>query len=351
MNFLNLITKMLSMEWLNILTTNLLTILNIDTSSKLGESINFFIYETIKILLLLIIIVFIISFIQSYFPPEKTKKILSKYAGFKGNIVGAILGILSPFCSCSSIPLFVGLNKTGVPIGVSFSFLICSPLVDMASLIFLMSLFGFKIGIAYVSVGVLLAVIGGFIIEKLNLQSHINIMNKENNRSCCNKELNLKIIIKDNNCCSPSNNSKNKVAFNRISQAKQDTINLVKNIWKYILISIAIGTLIHSWIPQNAILKVLGENNPLSVLIATFIGIPLYTDEMSAIVIGKAFYSQGVQIGTILSFMMSAAALSIPSIIMLRSILSKKLLAIFISIITIGIIFIGYLFNLLSWIF
>lgn len=322
---------LIGMEWLNILIMNILKLVGIDTTAKIGQSMNFFIYEVIKIMSLLVVIVFVISFIQSYFPPERTKKILSKYIGLKANIVGATLGIISPFCSCSSIPLFMGLNKAGVPIGAAFSFLICSPLVDMASLIFLMSLFGFKIGITYVLVGVLLAVIGGIIIEKLNLGDEIKIAIKEDERG---------------GCCCDGDNRESLVAIDRIYYAKNETLSLVKGIWKYILISIAIGTIIHNWIPQDAILGVLGENNLISVLVATLVGVPLYTDEMSAIVIGQAFFSKGVQIGTVLSFMMSAAALSLPSMIMLKSVLSKKLLTIFIGIVTIGVIIIGYLFNL-----
>jgi len=226
----------------------------------------------------------------------------------------------------------------------------------MASLIFLMGLFGVKIGIAYVTVGVLLAVIGGFIIEKLNLNKEIKIVGKENEygESCCSVKENeclVQILPKSESCCSVEYNEKSQLVVDRISHAKHETINLVKGIWKYVLISIGIGTIIHSWIPQDAILEVLGENNPISVLIATLVGVPLYTDEMSAIVIGKAFFTQGVEIGTILSFMMSAAALSVPSIIMLRSVLSKKLLTIFIVIVTVGIILIGYLFNFFSWLF
>ncbi|KAB3530667.1 permease [Alkaliphilus pronyensis] len=330
-NYILEFKQLIPIVWLNVIISHLIRLFKTETVTKIGESINYTLNEFIKMIILLFVIIFVISFIQSYFPPERTKRILYRYKGFMANIIGATLGIISPFCSCSSIPLFIGLNKAGTPIGATFSFLIASPLLDMASLLFLISLFGFSIGIAYVLVGIFLAVIGGVIIERLKLSKEIKILTNQNDRSSCDEVNEDLMQVSD-----------------RIIYAKKETIYLLKSIWKYILISIAIATIIKSWIPQGWILGVLGENNPLSVLIATLIGVPLYTDEMSAIVIGKAFASQGVQVGTVLSFMMSAAALSLPSMIMLRSVLSKKLLAIFISIVTIGIIIIGCMFNLVQ---
>ena len=299
--------------------------------SKIGGSVHFFIYDTIKIFILLSVLIFLISYIQSYFPPERTKKILGRIRGIKGNIIGALLGTITPFCSCSSIPIFIGFTSAGLPIGVTFSFLISSPMVDLASLMLLMSFFGGKIAIAYVVVGVVLAVIGGAIIQKLNMEKYI----EDYVWSVESADVELDELTR-----------KDRVDFSR-NQVR----DIVGRVWPYILIGVGIGATIHNWIPQHVIEKILGENNPFSVLIATLIGIPIYADIFGTIPIAEALVAKGVGIGTVLSFMMAVTTLSLPSMIMLSKVVKPKLLATFIAIVTIGIMIIGYGFNAFSHIF
>lgn len=318
--------QILGMKWLSDLITLFVeNLLGLDVASRLGGSIQFFIYDTIKIFLLLSVLIFFISYIQSYFPPERTKKILTKFKGISGATVSALLGTVTPFCSCSSIPIFIGFSNAGLPLGVTFSFLISSPMVDIASLLLLASFFGMKISILYVILGLIIAIAGGTIISKLNMESEIRTYNE-----------------KTRDLYSESENFNQK---QRLDYALNDTKIIVKNVYKYVLIGVGIGSLIHNWIPQEAILAVLGNDNPFSVLIAAVIGIPMYADIFGTIPIAEALFLAGVPIGTILAFMMGVTALSLPSIIMLSKVVKPKLLTIFIAIVTIGIIITGYVFN------
>ncbi len=322
--------QVLGMKWLNALIGEGLTALGLDVSTRLGGSIQFFLYDTIKIFVLLSVLIFGISYIQSYFPPEKTKKILGRFHGIKANILSALLGTVTPFCSCSSIPIFIGFTNAGLPVGVTFSFLISSPLVDMGALILLMGVFGSKIAIAYVIVGLILAVTGGTIIDKLGMQDYV--------------------VKFPNPTATIDLEEPNLTRKDRMIYAKEQVVATVKKVILYIFAGVAIGAIIHNWIPESFIQTVLGENNPFSVLLATIIGIPMYADIFGTIPIAEALYAKGVGVGTILSFMMGVTALSLPSMIMLKRVVKGKLLAIFIGIVTIGILFIGYFFNAFSFI-
>jgi len=295
--------------------------------------LQFFLYDTIKIFILLIVLIFMVSMIQSYFPPERTTIILRKYRGIKGNVLGALLGTLTPFCSCSSIPIFIGFTRAGLPIGITFSFLISSPLVDLASFFVLMSFLGWKIALAYVIVGIVLAVIGGLFMDKAKmeryLQDYIIEMQKES-------EQNFQIIDLTWN--------------DRIKFSIEQVKDIIKRVWIYILIGVSIGALIHGVIPQEFIETVLGKDNIFSVFIATIVGIPMYADIFGTIPIAEALLGKGVGIGTVLAFMMAVTALSLPSLILLKQVVKTKLLIAFITIITIGIIIIGYVFNALEFI-
>ena len=329
-NWLN--DQLLKMKWLWDLVELLVEkVFGLSIESKVGGSVHFFIYDTIKIFILLSVLIYIISYIQSYFPPERTKKIIGRFKGIKGNILGALLGTITPFCSCSSIPIFIGFTSAGLPLGSTFSFLISSPMVDLASLMLLMSFFGAKIAISYVVVGVVLAVIGGSLIDKLHMEEYVE---------------DYVWGVEDVNNESGEMTRKDRVYF-----ARSQVRDIVGRVWPYILIGVGIGAAIHNWIPQTIIEKVLGQNNPFSVLIATIIGIPIYADIFGTIPIAEALVAKGVGIGTVLSFMMGVTTLSLPSMIMLSKVIKPKLLATFITIVTIVIIIIGYLFNALSFIF
>ncbi len=318
--------QILSMKWLHDLIGLLLSSLGIDINERVGASIQFFIYDSIKIIILLSVLIFIISYIQSYFPPERTKQILGKYKGIFANIMGALLGTVTPFCSCSSIPLFIGFTNAGLPVGVTFSFLISSPLVDFGAFVLLITVFGLEIAFKYVIVGIILAVIGGTLIDKLGLEKYVEQYIKQ----AGNVDIeSLELTRKD-----------------RLIYAKEQVLLTVKKVFWYVVIGVLIGAFIHNWIPEEFIQNILGENNPFSVLIATFVGIPMYADIFGTIPIAEALFAKGVSVGTILSFMMAVTALSVPSIIMLRKAVKPKLLVIFVSIVTTGIIIIGYLFNL-----
>lgn len=327
MSIFNFFTdQMLKMTWLSDLVTSFVeNILKLDINSRLGGSIQFFIYDTIKIFILLAVLIFFISYIQSYFPPERTKKILTKFKGISGATVSALLGTVTPFCSCSSIPIFIGFSNAGLPLGVTFSFLISSPMVDLASLLLLAGFFGMNVSILYVVLGLIVAIVGGTIISKLNLDDQIQTYT-EHTRDLYSE--------------SEDFNQKQ-----RLNYAKEDTFAIIKNVYKYIFIGVGIGALIHNWIPQEAILAVLGHNNPFSVIIAAVIGIPMYADIFGTIPIAEALFMAGVPIGTVLAFMMGVTALSLPSMIMLSKVVKPKLLGIFIGIVTVGIIITGYLFN------
>ncbi|MEL5899510.1 permease, partial [Clostridium sporogenes] len=291
----------------------------------------FFIYDTIKMFILLSVLIYIISYIQSYFPPERTKKILGNIKGIKGNILGALLGTITPFCSCSSIPIFIGFTSAGLPLGITFSFLISSPLVDLGSLMILMSFFGAKIAIAYVVVGLILAVVGGTVIDKLGMEKYVEGYVKEIESVDAEIE---ELTSKE-----------------RRSYAKEQVLDIIRKVWLYVLIGVGIGSAIHNWIPQNVIENVVGDNNPFAVLLATVVGIPMYADIFGTIPIAEALFMKGVGIGTVLSFMMAVTALSLPSIIMLSKVVKRKLLYVFIFIVSVGIIIIGYSFNIYSYIF
>ncbi|SHF69450.1 hypothetical protein SAMN02746089_02398 [Caldanaerobius fijiensis DSM 17918] len=324
--------QLLKMTWLSELVRLLVEkVFRLSVNGRLGGSIHFFIYDTIKIFILLSLLIFVISYIQSYFPPERTKKILGRIRGIKGNILGALLGTITPFCSCSSIPIFIGFTSAGLPLGVTFSFLISSPLVDLASLLLLMSFFGAKIAIAYVVVGLILAVIGGTLIDKLGLEKYVEGYVRE-------------IENVDAEVPEMTRNE-------RISYSKEQVKDIIQRVWLYVLIGVGIGAAIHNWIPQSIIENVVGGNNPFAVLLATVVGIPMYADIFGTLPIAEALFAKGVGVGTVLSFMMAVTALSLPSMIMLSKVVKPKLLAIFVSIVSAGIIIIGYLFNAFSYIF
>ncbi len=325
-NFLQ--TQILGMKWLNDGVGNILSSLGLDITSQIGGSVHFFIYDVIKITLLLCTLIFMISYIQSYFPPERSKRILGRFKGIGANMVSALLGTVTPFCSCSSIPLFMGFTSAGLPIGVTFSFLISSPMVDLGSLVLLMSIFGGKVAVVYVIVGLVIAVIGGTLLDKLGMERYVE-----------------DFVLKANNIDieSPTLTNKERAVF-----AKEQVVSTFKKVFPYILVGVGIGALIHNWIPQEIIETVLGDNNPFGVLMATLVGIPIYADIFGTIPIAEALLDKGAQLGTILAFMMSVTTLSLPSLIMLKKAVKPKLLAAFIAICAAGIILVGYLFNILQ---
>lgn len=323
------IKQVLGMKWLADLVQDIMVnVFKLDLQEKIWGSLHFFVYDTIKILILLFVLVFIIAYIQSYFPPERTKKILSRFNGILGNKIAALLGTVTPFCSCSSVPIFIGFTRAGLPLGLTFSFLISSPLVDLGSMLMLMSFFGEKFAVAYVLLGLGLAVIGGLMISSLKMEDHIKIYNGD-----------VRELYSE---------SENFTQKQRLSYAKSDTVIIVKNVYKYVLMGVGIGAIIHNWVPKEFILAILGPDNPYGVLIATIIGIPIYADLFGALPIAEALYLAGVPSGTILALMMGITALSLPSMIMLSNVLKPKLLGVFIGIVTIGIVIIGYTFNLLN---
>jgi uncharacterized protein len=317
--------QILGMKWINTLIGKLISVLGIDINGRLGGSIQFFIYDTIKIFVLLSVLIFIISYIQSHFPPERTKKILGRFHGIKANSLAALLGTVTPFCSCSSIPLFIGFSSAGLPVGVTFSFLISSPLVDLGSLVLLMSVFGGKVAVAYVFVGLVLAVIGGTLIEKFGMEKYVEDFVK----SAGSVDIEGPDLTRKD----------------RLLYAKEQVKATVKKVALYIFIGVGIGAIIHNIIPEAWIQYVLGSNNPFSVILATLVGVPMYADIFGTIPVAESLFAKGAGLGTVLSFMMAVTALSLPSMIMLRKAVKPKLLAVFAGIVTVGIILIGYLFN------
>lgn len=298
--------EILGMKWLNRLIGSGLELLGLDTSGRVGGSIQFFIYDTIKIMVLLGILILLISYIQSYFPPERTKKILGKFKGIGANIISALLGTVTPFCSCSSIPLFIGFTSAGLPLGVTFSFLISSPMVDLGSLVLLMSIFGWKVAVVYVIVGLIIAVAGGMLIEKLHLEDQVHEFIKNANTIDTPQE---ELIKKD-----------------RLKFAWQQVLGTAKKVAPYVLIGVGIGAVIHNWIPEDIIVKVLGTGNPFGVIMATVIGIPMYADIFGCIAIAEALLAKGARLGVVLSFMMGVTTLSLPSIIMLKKAVLRLLM-------------------------
>ncbi len=320
--------QILSMKWLNELIGNILTSWGVDITARLGGSIQFFFFDVIKIVILLCILIFIISYIQSYFPPERSKKILGRFHGLWANCIAALLGTVTPFCSCSSIPLFIGFTSAGLPVGVTFSFLISSPMVDLGSLILLMSIFGTKVAVVYVIFGLVIAVIGGTLIEKFGMDKYVEDFIK--------------------NAANVNLESASLTQSDRRVYAKDQVVSTFRKVFPYILAGVGIGAIIHNWIPETMVETVLGGSNPFGVVLATLIGVPMYADIFGTIPIAEALLYKGAQLGTVLSFMMAVTTLSLPSLIMLRKAVKPKLLWTFILICTIGIILVGYVFNVLQ---
>ncbi len=320
--------EILGMSWLNELIGKFLDLCGLDTAGRVGGSVHFFIYDTIKIMVLLGVLILIISYIQSYFPPERTKKILGRFHGIGANIIAALLGTVTPFCSCSSIPLFIGFTSAGLPLGVTFSFLISSPMVDLGSLVLLMSIFGWKVALLYVILGLIVAVIGGTLIEKLHLENQVEeYIRNGKTLDVPQEELHFK---------------------DRIKYAREQVVSTAKKVFPYVLIGVGIGAIIHNWIPEDFIVKALGDNNPFGVIIATIAGVPMYADVFGTIPIAEALLTKGALLGVVLSFMMGVTTLSLPSMIMLRKAVKPKLLGVFVTICTVGIILVGYFFNLIQ---
>lgn len=317
--------EVLGMGWLNRLIATILDACGLDTASKISGSIQFFLYDTIKIMVLLGVLILCISYIQSFFPPERTKKILGRFHGIWANIIAALLGTVTPFCSCSSIPLFIGFTSAGLPLGVTFSFLISSPMVDLGSLVLLTSIFGWKVAAVYVVLGLMIAVCGGSMIEKLHMENQVEAYIR-NGRSLDVPQEELRFR-------------------DRLQYAWGQVMATAKKVFPYVLIGVGIGAVIHNWIPEEFIVGVLGENNPFGVVLATITGIPMYADIFGTIPIAEALLAKGALLGVALSFMMAVTTLSLPSMILLRKAVKPKLLAIFFAICTVGIIVVGYFFN------
>lgn len=323
--------QLLGMKWLNDLAGKGLSAMGLDITSRVGGSIHFFLYDVVKITVLLCVLIFLISYIQSYFPPERTKRILGRFHGLGANTVAALLGTVTPFCSCSSIPLFIGFTSAGLPLGVTFSFLISSPMVDLGSLILLMSIFGWKVAIVYVVLGLVIAIAGGTLIEKLHLENEVEGFIR-----------NAKAI----------DMPQDELHFrDRLKYAWEQVKETAKKVFPYVLIGVGIGAVIHNWIPEEWVVTALGGNNPFGVLIATVVGIPMYADIFGTIPIAEALLAKGALLGVVLSFMMAVTTLSLPSMVMLRKAVKPKLLGIFIAICAVGIIIVGYTFNIIQpWI-
>ncbi len=322
--------QVLGMKWLNTVIGNGLSAVGLDTASRWGGSIQFFLYDVIKITVLLCFLIFVISYIQSYFPPERSKRILGRFKGIWANIISALLGTVTPFCSCSSIPLFIGFTSAGLPLGVTFSFLISSPMVDLGSLVLLMSIFGVRVAVVYVIVGLVIAVIGGTLIEKMHMENYVEefIRNAKGSVDIESPDLTVK---------------------DRLVYAKEKVTETFKKVFLYILIGVGIGAVIHNWIPEAWIQPVLGSNNPFGVVLAVLVGVPMYADIFGTIPVAEALLAKGAQLGTILSFMMAVTTLSLPSMIMLKKAVKPKLLGVFVAICIIGIIIVGYLFNVFQY--
>jgi len=320
--------EIFGMKWLNRLIGFLLNTCGLDTENKVGGSLQFFIYDTIKILVLLGVLIFVITYIQSYFPPERTKKILGRFHGIGANCIAALLGTVTPFCSCSSIPLFMGFTSAGLPLGVTFSFLISSPMVDLGSLVLLMSIFGWKVAVIYVVVGLLIAVAGGTLIEKLHLEDQVE-----------------EFIRNGKRIDTPQNKLTKR---ERLKYAWEQVAGTAKKVLPYVIAGVGIGAFIHNWIPEEWVVRVLGTGNPFGVIIAAICGIPMYADIFGCIPIAEALVEKGAKLGVVLAFMMGVITLSLPSMIMLKKAIKPKLLGIFIAICTVGIILVGYFFNLIQ---
>lgn len=317
--------QLLGMRWLNEAIGRGVSLLGLDTASRWGGSVQFFLYDTVKITVLLCVLIFGISYVQSYFPPERSRKILGRFHGIWANVIGALLGTVTPFCSCSSIPLFVGFTGAGLPLGVTFSFLISSPMVDLGSLVLLMSIFGTKVAAVYVVMGLVIAVAGGTLIEKLHMEPYVEAFI----RSAGSVDVDAPALTQRE----------------RLLYAREQVVSTCKKVFPYILLGVGVGALIHNWIPEPWITAVLGSRNPLGVVLAAVIGVPMYADIFGTIPVAEALLGKGALLGTVLAFMMAVTTLSLPSLIMLRKAVKPKLLALFIGICLTGIILVGYLFN------
>lgn len=321
--------QILGMKWLNALIGDILTTVGLSLNSVIGGALQFFVYDTIKIFVLLSVLIFGISYIQSYFPPERTKKILGRFHGIGANSVAALLGTVTPFCSCSSIPIFMGFTSAGLPIGVTFSFLISSPMVDLGSLVLLMSVFGGRVAVVYVILGLVIAVIGGTLLEKLGMERYVEDFIK----NAPHMEVEGQTLTRRD----------------RVQYAKEQLLSTIKKVAPYIFIGVAIGAFIHNVVPQVWVEKILGSNNPLAVILATLVGVPMYADIFGTIPVAESLLFKGAGLGTILAFMMAVTTLSLPSMIMLKKAVKPKLLAVFIAICTVGIIIVGYFFNAIQF--
>ena len=324
--------QILGMKWLNAAIGKALSALGLDTASRWDGSIQFFLYDVVKITILLCLLIFFISYIQSFFPPERSKRILGRFHGVGANIIGALLGTVTPFCSCSSIPIFMGFTSAGLPLGVTFSFLISSPMVDLGSLVLLMSIFGAKIALAYVILGLAVAVLGGTLIEKLHMENQVEDFIRIANSSVDIDAPELTVM-------------------DRLIYARDQVVSTFKKVFPYILMGVGIGAVIHNWIPEAWVETVLGSRNPFGVVLATLVGVPMYADIFGTIPVAEALLAKGALLGTILSFMMAVTTLSLPSLIMLRKAVKPRLLSTFIAICTIGIMIVGYGFNAFQTIF
>lgn len=321
--------QVLGMQWLNSGVEKVLTMLGIDTVTRLGGSIHFFLYDVIKITLLLCVLIFMISYIQSYFPPERSRRILGRFHGIRANTIAALLGTVTPFCSCSSIPLFMGFTSAGLPLGVTFSFLISSPMVDLGSLVLLMSIFGAKVAVIYVVLGLVVAIVGGTLIEKLHMEAYVEDFIR--------------------NASGTNAPTQNMTQQERLHYGKNQVTGTLKKVFPYILAGVGIGAVIHNWIPEGWIQNLLGSQNPFGVVLAVLAGTPMYADIFGTIPVAEALLTKGAQLGTILSFMMAVTTLSLPSIIMLRKAVKPKLLVLFVGICIVGIMLVGYFFNAVQY--
>ncbi|MGP6147336.1 permease [Jeotgalibaca sp. A122] len=325
--------QLFKMVWLNDFMGKVVeNVFGLDTSERVGASLQFFLFDTIKIFILLSVLIFMISYIQSYFPPERTKKILGRFNGLTASVLAALLGTVTPFCSCSSIPLFIGFTASGLPLAVTFSFLISSPMVDLASVILLGSIFNWRIAIAYVVVGLVLAVVGGTLIGKAHLEDQVESFVYGNRNS---------IDLPENEL----------TTRDRINFSTEQVKDIFRKVWLYVLIGVGIGAAIHNWIPESLIAAILGQDKWYSVLVASLVGVPMYADIFGTLPIAEALVAKNVGLGTVLAFMMSVTALSLPSLIMLKQVVKPKLLGVFFTVVVVGIILIGYVFNLLAPLF
>ena len=319
--------EILGLKWLNRLVGRALSAMELDLSGRVGGSIQFFLYDVIKITILLCVLIFVISYIQSFFPPERSRQIMGRFHGIWANLIGALLGTVTPFCSCSSIPIFMGFTSAGLPLGVTFSFLISSTMVDLGSLVLLMGIFGYRIALVYVAAGLLIAVSGGTLIEHLHMEDQVEDFIR--NASSAVDITAPDLTIRD-----------------RMIYARDQVASTFRKVFPYILLGVGIGAVIHNWIPQHVVETVLGNRNPFGVILATLVGVPMYADIFGTIPVAEALLSKGALLGTVLSFMMAVTTLSLPSRIMLRKAIKPKLLTAFIVICIAGIIIVGYGFNL-----